>query len=135
MIELEATPQPRAYNRFRVLVIEDHRDTADSLRLVLELRGHDVAVAYDAEDGLHKAKEWRPEILLCDIGLPGMDGYRLAAQIRKNPTTANACFIAISGHAEQANKGQATQSVFDHYLLKPVDPANLENLFFASTPA
>ena len=68
----------------------------------------------------------QPEIVLCDIGMPGMDGYRVAAELRTDPATAAACLIAISGYANQATTGEA--AVFDHYLVKPVDPSLLEKL-------
>ena len=111
-------------------MIEDNCDTADSMCLVLKLRGHAVAVAYNGADGVRMAKEWQPEIVLCDIGLPGMDGFHVAAEIRKDPATATAVLIAISGYAEQPSMSEA-QAIFDHYLLKPADPSQLENLFFA----
>jgi CheY-like chemotaxis protein len=81
------------------LIIEDNVDAADSLREVLELSGHEVAVAYNGPDGLAKAREWRPEVLLCDIGLPGMDGYEVARAFRADEALRKTFLVALSGYA------------------------------------
>ncbi len=84
---LSQTPPspPQAAKASRVLVIEDHQDAANSLRVLLELLGHQVRVAYTGLDGVEAAKEWRPDIVVCDIGLPGLDGYGVAQRIARLP--------------------------------------------------
>ena len=69
----------------RVLVVEDNRDAADTLRLLLALYGYEVAVAYSGHDGVRAAEQYRPDVVLCDIGLPGLDGYGVARKLRDNP--------------------------------------------------
>ena len=113
----------------RVLVVEDNRDTADSLRLLLELAGYTVEVAYTGAEGVERARRFRPEVALCDIGLPGgMDGYALARALRGSPETAGLHLIAISGYGQEEDQRQARESGFDRHLTKPVDPTALLKL-------
>ena len=112
----------------RILVVEDNRDAADSLRMVLELYGHEVAVAYTGADGVKAAKSWRPDVVLCDIGLPGLDGYAVASQLRHDPATAKARLIALTGYGRDEDRHRSLQAGFDHHLTKPVDPAALQPL-------
>jgi CheY-like chemotaxis protein len=116
----------RSNKAVRVLIIEDQRDAAESLRILLELLGHHVLVAYTGTEGVRVAHEWRPEVVLCDIGLPGMDGYGVAGELRRDPTTAGAQLIAISGYGEDVDRRRSEQAGFDHHLTKPVDPAILQ---------
>lgn len=109
----------------RVLVVEDNRDTAETLRDLLELCGHEVVVAHTGPDGLSFAREFRPDVVLCDIGLPGMDGYDLAAALRRDPATASARLIAVSGYGRDEDRTRALEVGFDRHMLKPVDPCVL----------
>ncbi len=107
----------------RILVVEDNRDAADSLRLLLELAGYEVEVAYTGAEGLERAHRFHPEVALCDIGLPGgMDGYALARALRGREDTAGIHLIAISGYGQEEDQRQARESGFDRHLTKPVDP-------------
>ncbi len=83
---------PRRARPLRVLVIEDNRDSADSLRLLLEICGCEVSVAYTGPDGLAAAKAARPDLVLCDIGLPGLSGYEIARELSAAPPTASRCW-------------------------------------------
>jgi CheY-like chemotaxis protein len=131
-------PEPRAITdrpvapggkRFRILVVEDNRDAAHSLRILLELLGHEVAVAYTGPEGFERAIEWRPEVVLSDIGLPGgLDGWALAKKLRDNPVTARARLIAITGYGSEEDRRHSREARFDHHLVKPVDPAVLQEL-------
>jgi len=104
----------------KVLVIEDNQDTANSLSEVLELSGHRVVVAYDGEAGVAKAREFHPEIVLCDIGLPAeMDGYAVVRALRGDPGTAAACLVALTGHAQPEDQRRALAAGFDAHLSKP----------------
>ena len=109
----------------RVLIIDDIKDIADSLKLMLDLLGYETQVAYTGDDGLRVAKEWCPEVVLCDLGLPGVNGYDLAKALRHCPDTAHARLIAISGYACGESRRRATESGFDAHFAKPVDPAAL----------
>jgi signal transduction histidine kinase/CheY-like chemotaxis protein len=106
----------------RVLVIDDVADTAESLALVLRLRGHEVAVAYDGRAALDQALAGRPEVVVIDIGLPEMDGYQVAGELRRQQHTASALLIALSGYGQEENQRRAREAGFDHHLTKPVDP-------------
>jgi CheY-like chemotaxis protein/two-component sensor histidine kinase len=119
------SPRPAA-NRLRVLVVEDNHDAADSLRLLLEAYGYQVSVAYSGPDGVKAAAEHRPDVVVCDIGLPGMDGYRVAAALRGNPATATTRLIALTGYGREEDRRRAWEAGFDGHLTKPADPAALE---------
>jgi CheY-like chemotaxis protein len=108
-----------------VLVIEDHQDAANSLRVLLELLGHQVRVAYTGPDGVEAAKEWRPDIVVCDIGLPGLDGYGVARELRLNPDTAGVRLLALTGYGTDEDRRRSRQAGFDLHLVKPVDPDEL----------
>jgi CheY-like chemotaxis protein len=113
-----------------VLVIDDNVDAADSLRDVLELEGHQVEVAYSGRDGLDKARRYQPEVVLCDIGLPDMDGYDVARAFRSDPDQAlrSAYLVALTGYALPEDLARATAGGFDEHLAKPPDIAKLERI-------
>src|SRR5205085_9617739 len=96
----------------RILVIEDNRDGADSFAMLLRLFGYDVRVAYGGAEGVAAAKAEPPDAVLCDIGLPGMDGYAVAQALREDPATAGAVLIAISGHGSEADRQRSRQAGF-----------------------
>src|SRR5262249_28359664 len=98
--------------RGRVLVIEDHRDTADSTQMLLELLGHEVAVATNGPDGLRIARDWAPRVVLCDIALPGCDGYEVARRLRADPATDRLFLIAISGYGQEADRQRSRAAGF-----------------------
>ncbi|HEX5269723.1 MAG TPA: response regulator [Gemmataceae bacterium] len=124
---------PATAPRGRVLVIEDSRDGAESLRMLLELCGHEVRVAYTGSAGVEAAKEFRPTVVLCDLGLPGgMDGYDVARALRQDPATAPARLIAVSGYGQPEDQAKSREAGFDLHLTKPVDPAALQGLLSAS---
>jgi signal transduction histidine kinase len=129
-----ATP-PTSGAGLRILVVEDHRDTADSMRLLLELQGHHVTVAYTGPDGVQAARTARPDIVLCDIGLPGMDGYTVAGELRGRPETARARLIAVTGYGQDEDRRRSRQAGFDAHLVKPVAPEVLEALLAAPAGA
>jgi signal transduction histidine kinase len=107
--------------RWRVLVIEDNHDTADTLRLLLESYEHEVAVAYTGPDGVSVARGFQPEVVLADVGLPGMDGYAVARALRQDPTTAKVRLIAVTGYGQAEDQRRAREAGFDYHLTKPVD--------------
>jgi CheY-like chemotaxis protein len=109
----------------RILVVEDNRDAADSLRMLLELLGHDVRTAYSGTDGVATARQWRPDVVLCDIGLPGLDGYGVARELRLNPTTARVRLLALTGYGAEEDRRRSSEAGFDAHLVKPADPAEI----------
>jgi two-component system CheB/CheR fusion protein len=123
----EPTPEPRPPIRpRRVLIIEDNLDAAETLREMLEMDGHRVEVAHDGRAGLEKARASRPDVVLCDIGLPEMDGYGVARAIRSDPTLASTFLVALTGYALPEDQRRAAQAGFDRHLAKPVSLAQLE---------
>ncbi len=111
----------------RILVIEDNHDAADSLRDALELDGHIVEIAYDGVKGLAKAHTFKPDIVLCDIGLPGLDGYELARTMRRDPELAAAALVALTGYAQPDDVATAKDAGFDEHLAKPPTMKALED--------
>ncbi len=113
----------------RILLIEDNVDACDTLRTLLELAGHEVAVAYEGRAGLEAAQARRYDILICDIGLPGMDGLEIMAQLRREPPHGRAPFaIALSGYGQGEDRERAFGAGFDRYLVKPAAPEVLLEL-------
>jgi PAS domain S-box-containing protein len=112
----------------RILIVEDNRDAADSLRLLLEVAGHQVRVAYAGLPGVEVARAWRPDAVICDIGLPGLDGYGVARRLRQHPETARAQLIAVTGYGSEEDRRRARESGFDHFFTKPADPAELQEV-------
>lgn len=105
--------------RRRILLIEDNRDAADSLREVLEIEGHEVAVAHDGAQGLRLAREREPEVVFCDIGLPGMDGYEVARALRADERLRSVHLVALTGYALPEDVSRATEAGFDDHVAKP----------------
>jgi CheY-like chemotaxis protein len=109
----------------RILIIEDNTDAAQSLKEALELGGHEVAAAHDGNEGLSKARESKPDVVLCDIGLPAMDGYEVARTLRADPALRGTRLVAVSGYASPEDQQRATESGFEQHVAKP---PNLEKL-------
>ena len=121
-----AGPEPTAAGgRRRVLVVEDHRDSAETLRRILSFHGYDVAVAHDGPGGLAEVKRFRPDAVVCDIGLPGMDGFAVASALRADPSTAGIRLIALSGYGRDEDIRRAREAGFDGHIVKPASPAEL----------
>jgi CheY-like chemotaxis protein len=118
-----ATQQPP-----RVLVIDDNRDAADSLALLLRVWGFDVRAAYSGKEGMNVARSYRPDCVVSDIGLPEMDGYHLADQFRQDDALKQTPLIAITAYNDAA---RAKAAGFDEHLLKPADPAALHAILSA----
>ena len=110
----------------RVLVVDDNRDGADSLAEVVKMLGHAAEVAYDGPSALAMASANPPEIVLCDIGLPGMSGYEIAQALRA--AGAEMQLYAVSGYAQSEDVRRATEAGFDGHLAKPVDVADIARL-------
>jgi len=127
----DTSAAPTTVKARRVLIIEDNRDSAESLKVYLQLHGHTVAVAHSGADGLKLAPAIRPEVVICDVGLPGMDGYAVAAELRKLTSPERALIVALSGHGPRRTPDNEPDKVFDYYLLKPVKPERISRLIAA----
>jgi len=127
---LSAAPAaaPAKAKRLRVLVVEDNRDAAGSLRMVLEMFGHEVRAAHSGPDGVREAETWRPDVVLSDIGLPGFDGYEVARRIRRIPGLERAVLAALTGYGSDDDRRQGEEAGFDHHLVKPADPDDLRRV-------
>jgi signal transduction histidine kinase len=112
-----------------ILIVEDNRDAADSLRMVLELSGHKVEVAYTGKQGIEYASRDRPNVVLCDLGLPGgMSGYDVARALRQDPETAGIRLIAITGYGQPEDRARSHEAGFDLHLTKPVTPEEMHRV-------
>jgi signal transduction histidine kinase/ActR/RegA family two-component response regulator len=109
----------------RVLLAEDNRDAADSLKMLLEMSGHDVSVAYNGPDAVTTARSVCPEVVVCDIGLPGMSGYDVATALRQDPGLRGVRLIAVTGYGDAQDRDTALATGFDEHLCKPVEPNRL----------
>jgi two-component system CheB/CheR fusion protein len=112
----------------RVLVIEDNVDAAASLQEVLELGSHAVSVAHTGPEGLEKARAFDPDIVFCDIGLPGMDGYQIARSIRADPELKSLVLVALTGYAGPEDVSRSREAGFDYHLAKPASLERLEQI-------
>ncbi|MCC8362481.1 response regulator [Lysobacter sp. A6] len=113
----------------RVLVVDDNIDAAQTLAHLLEAFGHDVRVAHDGDAALVLAQESPPDVVLLDIGLPGMNGYDVVRRLRADPRTQAATVIAVTGYGQEADRQRAIEAGFDLHLVKPVAPEQLAGLF------
>lgn len=113
------------HKRLRVLVVEDHRDSAESLRRLLALCGYEVSIAETAMEGLEAAKREQPDVILCDIGLPDTDGYCLAEALQNSPETSRARLIAVTAYSKDEDKERSKKSGFAMHLVKPVNPGTI----------
>jgi len=121
-------------SKLEILIIEDNRDSAESMRLLLELDGHQATVAPHGRAALAAGTKNPPDVVLCDIELPGeMDGHDIAHAFRSDPELSSATLIAVSGHGETNAQQRALDAGFDAYLIKPVDIGELRRLLAASS--
>jgi PAS domain S-box-containing protein len=118
--EPPARPSPAPPAGPRVLVVEDNLDTARGTARLLQLAGHDVRVAHDGREALEIARDYCPQFVLLDIGLPVMDGYEVARQLRGDPRHRDVVIIAVSGYSQDDYR-PSEQTGFDHHLVKPID--------------
>jgi two-component system CheB/CheR fusion protein len=119
----------------RVLVVDDNADTAESLSWLLQALGHEVRVAHAGAEAIDQARQFRPHAVLLDVGLPDLDGYEVARRLRAAPDHAGTLLIAATGHNRDRDRRRAAEAGFDHYLVKPFDPARVDQLLAAHRAA
>ena len=122
-----STPEP-ATDVLSVLVIDDNREAADLLRTLLETRSHTVRIANDGPAGLDAALSLCPDVALIDIGLPGIDGYQVAASLRASRACRDTFLVAITGYGRPEDRARAIESGFDHFIVKPLRVDELERV-------
>lgn len=112
----------------RVLVVDDNEDAAESLAALLRLFGHEVGVALDGEQALEMAPGLKPQIVLLDLGMPRMDGHEVARRMRAAPWGASIKIVALSGFGDGTDRARSLDAGCNDHLVKPVSPADLEQL-------
>jgi CheY-like chemotaxis protein len=110
------------------LIVDDNRDSADSLGMMLRLMGNDTHTAYDGEEAVTVAGSFRPDVTLLDIGLPKLNGYEACSRIREQPWGKGMVLIALTGWGQEEDVRRSHEAGFDHHMVKPVDPAALMKL-------
>ena len=116
----------------RILVVDDNHDSAESLAVLLELSGHEVRMASDGIDAVKTSDEFRPDVILLDIGLPRMNGYEAARVIRCRPWGNGVTLIALTGWGQKEDRERSKDAGFDTHLVKPVDHDELLKLVEAT---
>ncbi len=130
-----AEPAAKAsVERLRVLVVDDNEDAAKSMAMLLRMAGHELRTAHDGLAAIETAEEFRPDVVLLDIGLPGMDGYEVARRLRAATSLNAAVLVALTGYGQEEDRRKSSDAGFDHHLVKPVDLQALDDLLAACTP-
>jgi two-component system CheB/CheR fusion protein len=132
---IEATPDGRSVvpaRGRRVLVADDNEDAAESLAMLLRLRGHEVRTAHDGVEALAAAEAFRPEAAVIDVGMPGLSGLEVAERIRREPWGRGMLLVALTGWGQAEDRRRTDAAGFDHHLVKPAEPAELDHLLAAS---
>jgi PAS domain S-box-containing protein len=127
----KTSPTPK----FRILVVDDNRLSAQSTAIALGLMGHDLATARDGIEGIELARTFRPDVILMDIGLPEMNGHETARRIRQQPGGNNILLIAVTGYGQEEDRRRSLDAGFDYHLVKPLDFADLKNKLAELRPA
>jgi CheY-like chemotaxis protein len=112
----------------RILVVDDNVDSAESLAMLMKVLGHDVGIAHDGPTALEAALEYRPSVVLLDIGLPGFDGYEVAKRIQRQPSLDSVVLVAMTGYGKESDRQLAKEAGFDHHLVKPASFEQLQKL-------
>ncbi|HEV7672221.1 MAG TPA: ATP-binding protein [Thermoanaerobaculia bacterium] len=112
----------------RILVVDDNADTAQTLGMLMKASGHDVRIAHDGPFALEEALRFQPDVVLLDLGLPGMNGHEVARRVRRQATLRGVVLIALTGYGDETNRRLSAESGFDHHLVKPADFAKVQEI-------
>jgi len=123
----DAAERP-ATSTLRILIVDDNRDAADTLAMVLRIRSNDVRTAYDGKEGVDTAEAFRPDVILFDIGMPTLNGYEACRRIREQSWGSSIVLIAVTGWGQDEDRRRSRDAGFDHHLVKPVDVPALMNV-------
>jgi len=118
----------QAARDWRVLVVDDNVDAANMIAMMLQLFGHQTETVYSAQRALEMAVEYRPDFVVLDIGLPGMDGYEVARRLRQIPELKDIRLIAATGYGQDADRQRSEEAGFNYHLVKPIDPEKLQKV-------
>jgi CheY-like chemotaxis protein len=122
--ETEEAAAPTTLSR-RILIVDDNKDAADSMALLVETAGHRVRTAYDGQEALDLASAFAPDVLLLDLGVPGLNGFEIARRIRRQPWGKTVSLIALTGWGQEQDRRRTAEAGFDAHLIKPVGTADL----------
>lgn len=122
------TNRPTSAPRLRILIVDNERDNVDSLGLLVGIWGHEARVVYSGAEALALEPEFRPDVLLADLGMPLMNGYELARRVRQLERGGEMLLVAVTGYGHEQHYREARDTGFDHLLLKPVESAVLREL-------
>jgi CheY-like chemotaxis protein len=114
--------------RRRVLVVDDNRDTAVSLAMILDMLGNDTRTAHEGAEAVDVAETFRPHVILLDIGMPKMNGYEVARRVREQPWGTQVALVAITGWGQEDIRQRSQEAGFDRHLVKPVEPSSLREV-------
>jgi DNA-binding response OmpR family regulator len=118
-------PRPRGH---RILVVDDNQDAANSLAMLLRMKGHDVRTAYDGLEAIDAALSHKPEIVLLDVGLPRLNGFDVARRLRESEDLRTVILVALTGWGHDEDRRRSKEAGFDHHMVKPADPAALDRV-------
>ena len=124
--------QPPAKAPQRVLVVDDNIDAANGLAMLLEMTGHGTRLAYDGPAAVQAAIDYQPDVILLDIGLPGLDGYKVAQRIRQQAGLQNVTLVALTGYGQDSDRQRSQDAGFDHHLVKPANFDDIEKILGAA---
>jgi signal transduction histidine kinase/ActR/RegA family two-component response regulator len=130
-LESPQAMQGKPRDRRKILIADDNRDAADSMGMLLSAAGHEVEVVYDGLEALAAARRVHPEVMVLDIGMPGMNGYDLARALRREPWSARTVIIALTGWGQDGDRQRSTDAGIDRHLVKPVERDMLESAVLA----
>jgi CheY-like chemotaxis protein len=117
--------------RLRVLVVDDHENTAQVLTLLVGLWGYEAHAALDGREALAEASAFRPDVVLCDLAMPGLDGCGVAEHLRRHPAYAGTMLVAVTSYGDDDHRRQAARAGFHAHFVKPVEPRDLHRLLEA----
>jgi CheY-like chemotaxis protein len=121
-------PKPTALKGNRILIVDDSKDAADTLAMLLRLRGNEIRTAYDGLEAVKVAESYRPQLILLDIGLPKMNGYDVALEVRRQTWGRDVILVALTGWGQAEDRRRSKEAGFDFHIVKPVEIAALEKL-------
>jgi CheY-like chemotaxis protein/two-component sensor histidine kinase len=124
----DVVPSWRPLPRLRVLVVDDQRDVADAIAMLIEHVGHDSQAVYDGDAALARARSTRPDVIFVDVGMPGMTGYELAGYMRADPSLAGVMLVALTGYGRAEDRARALASGFDVHVTKPLTENRLREV-------
>jgi CheY-like chemotaxis protein len=120
--------EPKPATKCRILIVDDNQDSADSLAMLLKIKGYEVGTAYDGEQAVEAAGTLRPNVVLLDIGMPKLNGYDACWRIRQQPWGQGMFLIALTGWGQEEDRRRTEEAGFNQHMVKPVDPAALMTL-------